>query len=65
MRISLPGSKEIAEASTYQLLLWWCLCPLEPEDQMMTEEELRARLEEDPAHVETICIATGLGFNAN
>lgn len=63
MRIPLPSDKQVADASTYQLLLWWCLCPVEPDEAMEVEVEMQRRLREDPAHVEAICAATGLEFD--
>lgn len=63
MKIPLPADPAIEKASTYQLLLWWCLCPLDPDDSMMVEEEIRERLAENKDHVETLAAATGLAFD--
>lgn len=56
--------EEVAKASTYQLLLWWCLCGLDPEENMVIEVMIEKRLRErSPRHLEAIADATGLGFD--
>lgn len=64
MRIPPPDMEEVAKASTYHLLLWWCLCPLDPEEEMVIEAMIKRRLDERQAHVETLAAATGLQFDA-
>lgn len=64
MRIPAPDMEEVAKASTYQLLLWWCLCALDPEEDMIIEVMVHKRLSErDPQHLEAIGAATGLAFD--
>lgn len=65
MRIPVPDMDEVARASTYQLLLWWCLCPLDPDDNMVIEVMIARRLGERQKHVAMIGAATGLEFNAS
>jgi hypothetical protein len=55
--------EEVSNASTYQLLLWWCLCGLDPEDDMIVEVMIEKRLTEcNPRHLEAISAGTGLEF---
>lgn len=63
MRIPAPEMEEVAKASTYQLLLWWCLCALDPEENMVVEVMIHKRLSErSPQYLEALAAATGLEF---
>lgn len=56
--------EEVSNASTYQLLLWWCLCGLDPEEDMIVEVMIEKRLSErDPQHLRVLADATGLAFD--
>lgn len=56
--------EEVAQASIYQLLLWWCLCALDPEEDIIIVVMIERRLKEcDPRHLEAVGTATGLVFN--
>jgi hypothetical protein len=64
MQIQTPDMEEVAAASTYLLLLWWCLIPFDPDDNMVIEAMILRRLSEQPDHVATVAAATGLEFDA-
>lgn len=64
MRIPAPDMEEVAKASTYQLLLWWCLMTFDPDDNMIVEVMIEKRLKErDGPYLQALATATGLAFD--